>query len=1050
MSNYVKINNNLVTYSEYKPDYKDANSLTMADTLLLLNLNTDIVDLSEEAEDAFIEINEDLQNENARALSTVNAFHIAATARINERLAELNANNAAASVIADWTALGQQLDAATRDMIQTITSDKTNLNDDFKKRNAALFERDGISSSADSVHESLQDMRDDNNDNDKGRAAAILMDQAARINQFGHDNVKAINDTNSQAHLIMDQMKAAMDAGKPLIVAPSMSLRGDVQLSEPEMPDSFDHAKMIFSQQSNHTSRYFGQITAYYTASERELTGWHNDITNELTIKLNSSAISDEDKDKYRTIKDQIDDSYDEALQEIKDKRQEFDDKHTELTARIENIKNDIQSNPNASPDTYKSMLDMQHGYVNAFLGEQVDLPKTFIPEMNKNIIGPYRRDITNVTPADNAYALHGAVAPPPPPPVIPTAPTTAPTDQTTALAAFNAEKMHLGNMQGDIEKSYSDLRTRVANEAKALNAELDSRINLAGISPEEKARFEKIKANLAKSVEEINDAIDEKSTAYGKEKADLTAQTSTTLQNLNSTTLTASTYAKLVSDQHNRVVDFLNTQHGVPAAIEANLATNIVAAYTNDIASADNGTATPDDPHSLGTIAAVVPPATAPVSAAAGGTTPAVTGTIPPTTSTTTTTTTTVASTDPAVNDARTEAMKYREDVMEQYVDLQKRLDSLKKIETTIREDSMPRAERQHEAVDSTHTEEGLAKFKCYHEELQNEIKMLEAAKGNPVWKQAGELSKKINESTNAAEITALGAQLKPYATSTKNLTESAIAQNDAFIDKYDGDRFVDYYMGGEARGDEGLVALSGGRYGAGNQIFGSDGPGVQSYGGGLVDGAVGTVQSWASGYGKLKRDAGRYGTQGEQNTLNWIENGAFALGSLWALKHGMNMAGIDNKLLRGAVMVGVIGFFIHRTGKTGQEMHDYGKVRNAMQSEGYGRNLPTNLSDATPKDLEETAQELADATGKSKAEIDEMVKDVQETMENSGNEFAQSEKGEIPKGADNNEESSPVSQGGASLAKELADTKKVVDPSNGADAANDDPTLNAGMKAS
>ncbi len=218
-----------------------------------------------------------------------------------------------------------------------------------------------------------------------------------------------------------------------------------------------------------------------------------------------------------------------------------------------------------------------------------------------------------------------------------------------------------------------------------------------------------------------------------------------------------------------------------------------------------------------------------------------------------------------------------------------------------------------------------------------------------------ANKLIKATAKLETDADIATAQANNKAITELTEKITIASKAQEqktDAFNKEFDPveNPALDYYIGSGMRVDEGLLKAGGGPQGVMYQTFGSGGANIQSVAEGWWKTAAGGIGSLTSSWERMKRDAARYGSQGEQNTLNWMENGAMAIGLIWAGKHALNFAGIDNGLARGALLVGIIGFALHRTGITGKEMHDWGKP-DVRQSE-YGSRLastPTSAIDTS-----------------------------------------------------------------------------------------------------
>ncbi len=267
----------------------------------------------------------------------------------------------------------------------------------------------------------------------------------------------------------------------------------------------------------------------------------------------------------------------------------------------------------------------------------------------------------------------------------------------------------------------------------------------------------------------------------------------------------------------------------------------------------------------------------------------------------------------------------------------------------------------------------EHLPYMQSYIQEIEDRRADLEEAQQIIVREatEANALIKATDGLQNEADVATAQANNAKISTLETSILATAKLQQqrtDSFNNEFNtsDNPILDYYIGGGMRVDEGLIKAGGGPQGVLYQTFGSGGADITSVAEGWWKTAAGGISSLTSSWDRMKRDAGRYGTQGEQNMLNWVENGALAIGLMWGGKHLLNLAGIDNKLVRGAMLVGIIGYALHRTGVIGKEMHDIGS-ENVRQS-SYGARAASTPT--TPIDTSKITTVESDAAQGSKAE--------------------------------------------------------------------------------
>ncbi|PCI99267.1 MAG: hypothetical protein COB14_06600 [Alphaproteobacteria bacterium] len=168
-----------------------------------------------------------------------------------------------------------------------------------------------------------------------------------------------------------------------------------------------------------------------------------------------------------------------------------------------------------------------------------------------------------------------------------------------------------------------------------------------------------------------------------------------------------------------------------------------------------------------------------------------------------------------------------------------------------------------------------------------------------------------------------------------------------------------------------KGAIAAGGGEYGLLNQFLGSEAGGT-SVVGGYFNMAASKVRDGMDWWGDAKRGAK---TQGERNAYNLAEQGFLGFLSIVALNKIGTMTGMS-KGVKIALLVGIIGYFVNRSGKTGQDMHDTAENRSPFAQanpsiRGRNSNLPkTAMNRATNgKNVEDNVVGIRDVNGKEVA---------------------------------------------------------------------------------
>lgn len=169
----------------------------------------------------------------------------------------------------------------------------------------------------------------------------------------------------------------------------------------------------------------------------------------------------------------------------------------------------------------------------------------------------------------------------------------------------------------------------------------------------------------------------------------------------------------------------------------------------------------------------------------------------------------------------------------------------------------------------------------------------------------------------------------------------EQLVTNNAALIQN---DPDAKYHFGTGSVFTRGAIAAGGGEYGLLNQFLGSEAGGTSVIGG-YFNMATSKLRDGMDWWSEAKRGAR---TQGERNGYNLAEQGFLAFMSIVALNKVGEWTGMS-KGVKIAMLVGIIGYFIHRSGATGQDMRDHAEARNPFAQINpsiQGRNnLPRNI---------------------------------------------------------------------------------------------------------
>lgn len=992
---------------------------------------------------------------------------------IDAQIINLQNANAPQSEIDLWADMRNTLDTKTADVLHDVGLDYR-----------IHIEHVKAESEVDQSAERIDSLKEADSENDRTRAVAQLDQQIQAVNKFGGENAPVISGTLNQIRLLKDMINdQAIARGQPLIVTPTMEFREDPQLPNPEVPQSDAHAKKIYTDHNQHTFTHATTITAYYAAARTELNNWKTKMDDELSAKIaqTSGTNAVENRPKYAELKNMVQASYDEALIELNKQEGVFKSDYNTLGGKMRDVYNDINNNRSANQNTNHGFLINQATHINNFLDEHNQKPRLFVEQILENLEQPYREAIDDIANPQIdgqmpriAFSVIGNDTKSQPPRT-----PSEPDDHAEAITSHSALRAEAVAKHALLAQEFQDLRTYLDNEQQAKLEEIDSFIN-SPIYQDDKERYEKIRSNYVTSMESVNSSFETAKEKMDNDYATLIRELDKADQSLIHPTGQNPSVFKDILRQSDEAVKSFNNNDKAPETIRTAFDGLIKPQY-EDVASKTP----PDEPPKVTEADVVVPPAD--TTDDKGG---------PP-------------SDDkgaPEGDEGKTDVVKTGNPELDKALaDVAAQTDKIMASRTKLQEQSkilestIEAAEKARKAGEELAEKTGevdqaevpLKRMDQYIDDLKAQKELTDQALKDSQMSQAIDLAKQVNTAKAAgdvAKVQDLAGQLKTLQPNIKSLEDDVMKQQNALIDKYEDDRAVRFYMNG-TNGNSGL-ASGNGLYNPITRKFISGSPNVETEAGGFFRGVSGKIGSGFDTWDRMKKDAGRYGSQGYQDTLNYIENGAMALGSLWAIKHGMNMAGVDNKLIRGAVMVGVLAYFYNRLGTTGKEMHDHGSSRLTKQMVSAGAKLNTgqseddlknaaNNKDVAAKMMVSTARQTIAAAEKispDKVTDEQIIEAIAVYKNNDGTPMGedkarqiladaknapptlnevlvdiQSEEGGTPTNkATEDVDANPVSQGNGSTPTDIAKTTQVVDAETGADAANDDPELNKGLVAS
>ena len=257
------------------------------------------------------------------------------------------------------------------------------------------------------------------------------------------------------------------------------------------------------------------------------------------------------------------------------------------------------------------------------------------------------------------------------------------------------------------------------------------------------------------------------------------------------------------------------------------------------------------------------------------------------------------------------------------------------------------------------------------------------------------------LQSKTDAVEI------IKTESQSLHTQIKTLVSDNTALLQENPDTK---HHFGTGGTFQRGAIAAGGGEYGLLNQFLGSENGG-DSVVGGYFNMAASKLRDGKDWWSEVKRGAK---TQGEMNGYNLAEQGFLAFMSIVALNKVGEWTGMS-KGVKIAALVGIIGYFIHRSGATGQDMRDHSDAKNSFAQVNpslRGRNnIPTAVAAAfdgsSTKNVKDNVVTL---TGKDGQPINHELKDAGQK-----GITAQSKEGEVP--------SNVVDLDAARVTKEQAD---------------------------
>ncbi len=207
--------------------------------------------------------------------------------------------------------------------------------------------------------------------------------------------------------------------------------------------------------------------------------------------------------------------------------------------------------------------------------------------------------------------------------------------------------------------------------------------------------------------------------------------------------------------------------------------------------------------------------------------------------------------------------------------------------------------------------------------------------------------------------------------------------------------------------------IAAGGGEYGLLNQFLGSRNGG-DSVIGGYFNMAASKLQDGKDWWAEVKRGAK---SQGEMNGYNLAEQGFLAFMSIVALNKVGDWTGMS-KGVKIAALVGIIGYFIHRSGATGQEMRDHADAKSSFAQVNPSLRGRNNLPKAVAAGFNGSqAVQSQDTKSNVVALIGKDGKPIKHEIASAGKAgvTAQSKEGEVPQNV--------IDLDAARVAKEQAD---------------------------
>lgn len=982
--------------------FTQASELEMSDDWYQAWLDEDIVDVSENAEDALEDMNESIVNMYKQANQTIDADYINKKAQLDQKIATLRTQNAPSWEIESAEKLRDQL----RDV---IVNAKQALSQDMQ---AIVTANENAQKQWKFYHEQVKTLQKTDDDNLKGGAANVLQQQANEVNTFGRAVIDRYNNTTDTISRVLTEMDDAVNDGRPSLVTPRVNDAPPATLAE---------ARSRYSEHSNRVKLYYDEIEQNYADAKFSLTTWHTNTVQDLDNRIqhlttvSNGQVTDEIR-KYTEIRDKVNASFQDVSADINNRFQEYERVRDQLNNDLTTSYNGLASSSSTTPpETLQWYLDSQLSQIQAFRTSELNKPMALQTELNTKIIQPYSTAIRELSPPAQAITLAAAPSP------LGTTPT-APTNQSDALLNYTNISTNLVTKRGDIEQEFQALETRIAQFKTDKTAEINNILNSAGFSDADKENAKKIQEQLDKSVESIQTVLQQTRESFRGDYTNTEAVMNRIRSGIEQQGQTTQIYERLQNDASVASQTFLAKHINAPTTVTQEFQTRIESQYTNII---DMLNAVPAAAPVATTV--TVPAATQPAgTTTTGGTTTTTGGT---TTTTTGGTTTTVSNDVQSLQNqattliaeingvaSRSDLVKLTEkDSNNNYAFLSVfhlRENQVADLESSLRKEGNDEdADRLHRLV---------PELVANRAEATNIVADLDQVRANtvkPIAQRIQEIKAGISTNTDMTSLRAQIEELKTlkeqYVTIFEDAAKKqeqlvALAQeNDKFLmgskdpaDRrlYPGNMNFRYTYGGDKDYNQNLANVLGGKE---NPIYNflAREPGTQN---GLSS-AFGVVSGWARGFSDALDNTERGLHKDDIGKYSMLKSGVLAFLTLFVGGKAADALGVPTWMKWGGGLA-VIGYFLHGLGGDVRDVQNKNDSYQAYRTTGLpssggmtSSNAPTqsyqtasaNGEDQTSTTTEEqtastdngaqsTEQEDQSTTGndaETEAEVEEVV---------------------------------------------------------------------------